>query len=74
MTQQLHEVLSRLEKVSGRNNQFSALCPAHDDDMPSLRISVGREDQVMLKCLRGDPCSVEDIVKAALQSGAKART
>lgn len=64
MAPHLDEVLSRLKKVSGRANQYNALCPAHEDDQPSLRISIGRDDQVMLKCLRGDPCSITDIVKA----------
>lgn len=64
MVDPLDHVLGKLESVTGRNKQYTAKCPAHPDDQPSLRISVGKEDQVLLKCQRGNPCSVEDIVSA----------
>ena len=55
----IDEVLSRLDNVSGSKGQYNAACPCRNDDKnPSLRIGIGREDQVLLKCLRGGGCSV----------------
>lgn len=64
-TSPIDEVLSRLDNVSGSKGQYNAACPCRTDDKnPSLRIGIGREDQVLLKCLRGGGCSVDDICKS----------
>ena len=64
-TSPIDEILSRLDNVSGRKGQYNAACPCRTDDKnPSLRIGIGREDQVLVKCLRGGGCSVEDICKS----------
>ena len=39
---------------------FMALCPAHEDHRPSLRISEGDDGRVLLHCFTG--CANEDIV------------
>jgi hypothetical protein len=54
-------LLSRLEKVKGRNGSWTACCPAHADKSPSLAI---REEsgKVLLHCFGG--CEVSAIVGA----------
>ena len=58
----LSEVLQRLNKVKGHGNQYSALCPAHDDENASLSISQGADGKILLKCQAG--CCTEDIISA----------
>ncbi len=56
------EVLDRLEKVTVRSDgQWSASCPAHDDQNPSLSIRQAK-DRILLHCHAG--CSYEEIVEA----------
>lgn len=57
----LEAMLSRLDKVKGRNGSYVACCPAHADKSPSLAI---REDggKIVLHCFAG--CPVENIVGA----------
>lgn len=54
-------LLSRLQKVKGRNGSWTACCPAHDDKSPSLAI---REEsgKVLLHCFGG--CEAQNIVAA----------
>ena len=54
-------ILSRLQKVRGRNGAWTACCPAHDDKSPSLAIK-DEGGKVLLKCFGG--CSVAEIVGA----------
>lgn len=54
-------LLSRLEKVRGRNGAWTACCPAHDDKSPSLAIK-DEDGTVLLKCFGG--CEVASIVAA----------
>jgi RecA-family ATPase len=35
---------------------YKSLCPAHDDHKPSLSISVGKDNQVLMKCFSGCTC------------------
>ena len=58
---QLNEFLSRLDKVSQRGDQYTALCPAHDDKKPSLSITV-KGDKILLKDWAG--CTTQDIVSS----------
>jgi hypothetical protein len=53
-------VLDRLESVKERGEDYQALCPAHDDQDPSLSVSQGKDGRVLLKCFAG--CETEDIV------------
>jgi DNA primase len=54
-------LLSRLNKVKGRNGSWTACCPAHEDKSPSLAI---REEggKVLLHCFGG--CAPADVVAA----------
>ncbi len=56
------EILQRLEGVKGRNGNYMARCPCHDDSTQSLSVSIGQENKILLKCFAG--CSVEGIVGA----------
>jgi hypothetical protein len=57
----IEQLLSRLEKVRGRNGSWTACCPAHADKSPSLAI---RDDggKILLRCFAG--CEVSNIVSA----------
>ena len=55
-------VLGRLRKVKSGANGWTARCPAHDDKVNSLSISVGDDGRVLLKCHAG--CEAEAIVRA----------
>ena len=58
-------VLDKLDYTKNGKNQWSAKCPCrNDDDNPSLRVSVGDSDQVLLKCLRGGGCSTQEVCSA----------
>jgi hypothetical protein len=59
--------LTKLNRVTpeygeGKENQYNALCPAHDDVSPSLSIRPGTDVAVMVKCHAG--CSMESIARA----------
>jgi hypothetical protein len=58
----LDRVLGRLESVQPRNNGFTALCPSHHDQNPSLSISEGDGGKVLLRCFAG--CSLGQILDA----------
>jgi len=59
----IETVFSRLDKVHGAGeNQWNALCPAHDDKSPSLSISEGTDGRVLLICRAG--CDFRSIVTA----------
>lgn len=52
------DFLSRLDSVRQRGSRWSACCPAHADNTPSLSISEG-EHGVLVKCWAG--CSLTEI-------------
>jgi hypothetical protein len=54
--------LDRLNSVKPQKGYFTALCPAHDDQKPSLSVSEGDDGRVLLKCHAG--CSTEDVVSS----------
>ena len=56
-------ILSRLHGVRKRTaDQWSALCPAHDDKGPSLSIRELDDGRTLLHCFAG--CEVADVVNA----------
>lgn len=55
----VQQVLNSLRDVSGRDGQWQALCPAHDDNRPSLSISV-EADRILICCHAG--CEFDEIV------------
>ena len=58
----LQEFLDCLKEVTSSGAGYTALCPAHDDQSPSLSVSQGNEDRILIKCHTG--CSVGHIVEA----------
>jgi hypothetical protein len=63
----IDRVLDAVGNVSGRRPRRSgsgwqAPCPAHEDRNPSLSITVGEDDKVLLNCHGG--CSTEAVVEA----------
>src|SRR5262249_30612460 len=57
-------VLERLERVHRSGDHWSARCPvpAHDDQNPSLSVSVGADGRVLLHC--HGPCTTEEVLTA----------
>ena len=55
-------ILDQLKGVAPASNGWTAHCPAHDDQHPSLSIAEGDDGRCLLKCHAG--CSPEDIVHA----------
>ena len=55
-------VLSRLQKVKGRNGSWTACCPAHNDKGPSLAIREADDGRILLHCFAG--CEVNNVVMA----------
>lgn len=54
------DILQRLEGVKGRDGKYMARCPNHGDSTPSLSVSLGEDNKILLKCFAG--CSTEAIV------------
>lgn len=54
--------LELLHGVTPTSNGWTAHCPAHDDQHPSLSIAEGDDGRCLLRCHTG--CSVEEIVAA----------
>ena len=54
------DILQRLEGVKGRDGKYMARCPNHGDSTPSLSVSLGSDNKILLKCFAG--CSTEAIV------------
>jgi hypothetical protein len=60
--QPIENVLSRLPDHRASGAGFSACCPAHGDQNPSLSIAEAEDGAVLLKCFKG--CSTSEIVAA----------
>jgi hypothetical protein len=56
----IENILSRLEKVKGRNGAYTACCPAHIDKSPSLAIRELDDGRILMKCFAD--CSIQDIM------------
>lgn len=46
-------LLARLDRVRGSSNRWTARCPAHDDDNPSLSIRLIDDGRVLIHCHAG---------------------
>jgi hypothetical protein len=57
----MENLLSRLTGVKGRNGNYTARCPAHEDKSPSLAVKE-QDGKILVHCFAG--CSVENIVGA----------
>lgn len=53
--------IEKLENVKGNNGQYTALCPAHDDNNNSLSVKI-TNDRILLYCHAG--CSTEAIMSS----------
>lgn len=62
MSDVLDRILSQLDKVRGRNGNYTACCPAHKDRSPSLSLRETSEGKILLHCHGG--CSVDQIAGA----------
>lgn len=62
MPDPIDKVLARLDDVSETPDGWKALCPAHDDNNPSLSVTEGDEQPVVLHCWAG--CRPEAVVGA----------
>lgn len=63
LTGPVDRVLCKLDGIRTTGpNQWEATCPAHEDHNPSLGISTGDDDRVLLKCHAG--CTTEAVVAA----------
>lgn len=56
------DILRRLEGVKGRDGKYMARCPNHGDSTPSLSVSLGSDNKILLKCFAG--CTTEAIVRS----------
>lgn len=56
----VENLISRLDKVKGRNGSWTARCPAHADKSPSLAVREGEDGRVLLHCFGG--CSTADVL------------
>ncbi len=55
-------MLSRLQKVKGKNGSWTACCPAHNDKGPSLAIREADDGRILLHCFAG--CETLSVVQA----------
>ena len=61
----IDNILARINHKASGTNQWDASCPCRsDDDNPSLRVSVGKQGQVLMKCLRGGGCELGEICES----------
>jgi hypothetical protein len=59
---QIENLINRLDKVKGRNGNWTACCPAHSDRSPSLAIRLLEDERILLHCFAG--CDVNEIVQS----------
>lgn len=55
-------ILAKLHDVTRTTNGWSARCPAHEDERPSLSIGAGDDGRVLVHCFAG--CTPEQVVGA----------
>lgn len=58
----IHDILSHLDRVKRSGKGYSARCPAHADNGPSLSICEGDDGKTLLHCFAG--CATAEIMAA----------
>ena len=58
----IDSLLQRLIKVKGRNGNWTACCPAHEDKSPSLAVRQHEDGRILLHCFGG--CDVNTVLGA----------
>ena len=58
----IENLISRLEKVKGRNGSWTARCPAHADKGPSLAVRENEDGRILLHCFAG--CETANVLGA----------
>jgi DNA primase len=56
------DLLTRLDKVSGKHPTWKARCPAHKDNSPSLHITQADDGRILIYCFAG--CGTGDVMDA----------
>ena len=60
-------IANALTKASQSGDNWNCCCPAHDDENPSLSVSEGENDIILVKCHAG--CSQEEIIEELKELG-----
>lgn len=58
----IHDILERLRKVHKQGKGWTACCPAHEDDTPSLSVGIGDDGRFLVCCQAG--CRAVDVMRA----------
>jgi hypothetical protein len=58
----IENLISRLDKVKGRNGSWTARCPAHADKGPSLAVRENDDGRILLHCFAG--CETANVLGA----------
>jgi hypothetical protein len=58
----LETLLSRLTKVKGKRDSWTACCPAHEDKSPSLAVRQIDDGRILMHCFAD--CSIQSIMAA----------
>jgi hypothetical protein len=54
--------IQRLSRVKGRNGQWTAICPSHEDKSPSLSVREAEDGRVLVHCFGG--CDIQSVLGA----------
>ena len=58
----VEKFIQRLSKVKGRNGQWTAVCPSHEDKSPSLSVREAEDGRVLVHCFGG--CDIQSVLGA----------
>jgi len=58
----VEKLIQRLKKVRGRNGSWTACCPAHNDNGPSLAVRELDDGRILIHCFAG--CETESVLGA----------
>lgn len=58
----IENLISRLDRVKGRNGSWTARCPAHEDKGPSLAVRENEDGRILLHCFAG--CETANVLGA----------
>jgi Family of unknown function (DUF5906)/Domain of unknown function (DUF6371) len=64
---ELAEQLGRGKQVKLNETSYNTVCPAHDDNGPSLTVSESRDGRILVKCHAG--CPQSSVIEALEQRG-----